>query len=225
MRREKAAPPPKRAFSRSEWRIIQRHRTPVQVQQWLFSLHYNTEQGGRTLRSFRSVVRHGQAHCLEGALAAAVVLEQHGFPPLLLDIESQDQLDHVLLLYCQDGRWGTVAKSRDPGLHGRKPVFATVRQLVRSYVEPFIDLTGRITAYGMCDLAVLGRYDWRLSARNVWKVSRHLIEMPHRPLRTSDRSYRRWHERYVAYKRRYPTRKPIYYPNRRTWTPGYPKGQ
>ena len=55
---------------------------------------YNTEPppGRATLRSFRGVVRHHTAHCLEAVLAAAVVLEQHGYPPLALSFESVDQL-------------------------------------------------------------------------------------------------------------------------------------
>lgn len=30
---------------------------------------------------------------------------------------------------------------------------------------------------------------------------------------------------YKAYRKRFPERKPLYYPNRRTWTSGYPKGR
>ena len=75
----------------------------------------------------RSDTRSEQtAHCLEGALFAAVVLEQHGYPPLVLSFESIDELDHVIFVYRgADGRWGSVARSRDPGLHGRRPAFAT----------------------------------------------------------------------------------------------------
>ena len=63
------------------------------------------------------------------ALFAACVLEQHGYPPLVMTFESVDGLDHVLFLYRKRGRWGTVARSRDPGLHGRKPVFRSLRAL------------------------------------------------------------------------------------------------
>ena len=59
------------------------------MQRWLNALPYNVEDGGETLRTFRGVVAHGTAHCLEAALFAAVVLEQHGSPPLLLSFESQ----------------------------------------------------------------------------------------------------------------------------------------
>jgi hypothetical protein len=151
----RARAPALAAFHPKEWSVIQKYRTPRQVQAFLRDLPYNWEKGGETLRSFRSVVRHWSAHCLEGALTAATILEQHGYPPLLLDLESQDKLDHVLFLFRQRGRWGTVARSRDAGLHGRKPVFRTLRQLVMSYVDPYVDGSGRITGYGVGDLRTL----------------------------------------------------------------------
>ncbi len=204
--------------------MLRAHRTPYQVQQYLNRLPYNAEEDGETLRTFRGVLRHGTAHCLEAALTAAVILEQHGYPVLLLDLESQDRLDHVLFLYRQAGRWGTVARSRDPGLHGRRPVFRTLRALVDSYFEPFIDLTGRIIGYGVGELSSLTRCDWRFSERNVWAVQRYLIDMPHRRFHGADKRYESWHRRYLAYRERYPDRKPTYYPNKRVWTAGYPKG-
>ena len=124
------------------------------MQRFLNQLPYNTEPApdGATLRSFRGVVRHGSAHCLEAALFAAVVLEQHGVPPRVLSFESTDELDHVIFVYQQAGRWGSVARSRDPGLHGRRPVFATPRALALSYVDPYVDFTGRVTGYAVVDL-------------------------------------------------------------------------
>lgn len=161
-------------------------------------------------------MRRNEAHCLEGALCAATILEQHGFPPTLLDLESTDELDHVLFLFREAGKVGTVARSRDPGLHGRKPVFRTIRDLVFSYVDPYVDFTGRITGYGVLDLRTLSA-DWRLSTRNVWAVERALYGTPHRPLRTSDARYRRWHGKYRRFKERYPDRRPAFYPDRGRW--------
>lgn len=186
------------------------------MQRWLESLPYNHEEDGETLRTFRGVVRVGTVHCLEGALCAATILEQHRYAPLLLDFESVDDLDHVVFLFQEDGRYGSVARSRDPGLHGRKPVFRSVRDLVYAYVDPFVDFTGRINGYGVFDLRTLDE-DWRLSDRNVWAVERALVDMPHRPLRTSDRRYAHWHERYLAYKDRFPNRRPKFYPDRHRW--------
>ena len=72
-------------FTAAERRIVRRLPTPEAVQAFLNRLPYNNEPppGRATLRSFRGVVRHHTAHCLEAALAAAVILEQHGYPPLV----------------------------------------------------------------------------------------------------------------------------------------------
>lgn len=210
-----AAPPPS-AFTPRERRIIHRARSPERVQRWLDRIPYNREERGETLRTFRGVVRSHKAHCLEGALSAATILEQHGYPPIVLDLESQDDLDHVVLLYRNRGRVGAVGHSRDPGLSGRKAVFRSIRNLVYSYVDPYVDLTGRIDGYGVYDLRGL-RVDWRLSPRNVWSVQETLIRMPHRRLRTSDARYRRWRARYEVYKKRHPEDEPSFYPNRHQW--------
>ena len=200
--------------------MVARLRTPAAVQRWLNEMPYNQERGGETLRSFRGVVRTGTAHCFEAALAAAVVLEQHGYPPLVLSFESIDLLDHVLFVYRHRTGWGSVARSRDPGLHGRKPVFATPRALALSYVDTYIDLTGRIKAYAVVDLReALADYDWRLSEKNVWKVERMLLDIPHQPLRMSDARFRSFRARYRAFKDRNPDRKPLFYEGRCHWTP------
>ena len=146
--------PLRSAFTPRERRLIESLRTPAQVQRFLNALPYNTEPPPERakLRSFRGVVRHNTAHCLEAALAAAVILEQHGHPPLVLSFESIDLLDHVLFVYRGPRGWGSVARSRDPGLHGRKPLFATPRALALSYFEGYIDFTGRIKAYAVVDL-------------------------------------------------------------------------
>ena len=212
----------KRQFTRKELAVIDSHRTPLQVQRYLFGLDYNRDKPA-ALRSFRGVVRTGRAHCLEAAIASAVILEQHGYPPLVLDIESKDNLDHVVHLYRSrtTGRWGAVAKSRDPGLCGRKAVFKTVRSLVYSYFDPYIDRTGRIIAYGVGNLDDLGTYDWRLSEKNVWRVERYCVEIRHKKIRSSRRRYRHWRKRYEEFIRRFPDRKPVYFDNRSSWLPGY----
>ena len=214
-------------FTPAERRLIARLRTPRAVQAYLNALPYNQEPGGRaTLRSFRGVVRHGSAHCLEAALFAAVALEAHGFPPTLLSFESIDQLDHVIFVYQHNGRWGSIARSRDPGLHGRKAVFATPQAIARSYMDPYIDFTGRITGYAVVNIAeVMGDYEWRLTDTNVWKVERVLLEYPHRALSSSDARVNRLRARYRTFREAFPGRKPVFYPGRDRWTPLPPEFQ
>jgi hypothetical protein len=203
-----------------EGRLVARLRTPLDVQRYLNRLPYNTEPGGRaTLRSFRGVVQHGCAHCLEAALFAAVVLEQHGYPPLVLSFESIDELDHVIFLYRRGGLWGSVARSRDPGLHGRKPAFRTPLALARSYVDPYIDFTGRIVGYAVVNVADEMRdYDWRLAETNIWKVERMLLDHPHRSIPSSHARAERLRVRYRAFRAQYPGLKPVQYAGREKWT-------
>jgi len=201
------------SFTAAERRVIRRCASPAAVQRFLNALPYNTEPppDPATLRSFRGVIRHRTANCIEAALSAAVILEQHGYPPLVMSLESIDQLDHVIFAYRHRGRWGSVARSRDLGLHGRRPVFLTPRHLALSYFDPFVDFTGRVKAYALVDLRVLGAYDWRLSERNVWKVEKYLLNVPHRPIASSDERVRRLRARYVAFRKAHPGQQPGYY--------------
>ena len=207
-------------FTARERRLIARLSTPRAVQRFLNELPYNEEPGGRaTLRSFRGVVRHGCAHCLEAALFATVVLEQHGYAPLLLSFESIDELDHVIFVYREGGRWGSVGRSRDPGLHGRRPLFTTPRALALSYFDPYIDYTGRITGYVVVNIAALmGDYDWRLADTNVWKVERVLLDHSHRPIASSDRRVARLRDRYKRFRLLHPGYKPTSYRGREKWS-------
>ena len=211
--------PSRRDFTEREWETIQSNRTPERVQRFLRTIRYNRELEGKTCHSFRRVLREDRAHCLEGALVAAVILEQHGYPPVFVSIESQDKLDHVLLLFKRNGRFGSVARSRDIGLHGRKAVFRTVRDLVMSYVDTYVDKSGRITGYGVANLYELGDYDWRFSMRNVWKVERHLQEIPHRAINSSDLRYESALARYLEFHKNHPDRSPDYFANRFFWLP------
>jgi hypothetical protein len=201
----------------AERRVVERLTTPHQVQRWLNHLTYNVEPHGATQRSFRGVVACGEAHCMEAALSAATILEHHGYPPLVMSLESEDLLDHVIFVYRMSSGWGSVARSRDPGLHGRKPLFRTTRDLALSYVDPYVDATGRITGYGVLDLRVLAPYDWRLSSRNVWHVEQALRDLPHRAIRSSSTRIERARARYHRFRNAHPDLKPLYFDGQDRW--------
>ena len=209
--------PKQQDFTNAEWRLIERLDTPAKVQRFFTRMPYNWEKKGGTLRSFREVVKRKEAHCLEAAVGAAVIMEQHGYPPLLLDIESWDLLDHVIFVYQQNGLWGSIGRSRDIGLHGRKPLFRSLRGLVWSYFDPYVDFTGRIKGYGLTNLYDLGDYDWRFSTRRMIKIENHLREMKHKKLKSSDERYKKLLARYHRYKKRFPNRSPRYYANAWQW--------
>ena len=211
------SPPERESFTAREWALVRRLNTPAKVQRFFSAMPYNWERNGGTIRSFREVVKRNEAHCLEAAVGAAVILEQHGYPPLLLDLESVDLLDHVIFVFKSNGRWGSVARSRDIGLHGRKPVYRSLRDLAWSYFDPYVDFSGRLKGYGLTSLYELGKYDWRFSSRKMTKIVDHLRSIPHKRLRSSNARYGKLLARYHTYKQRYPDRSPSYYDSRPNW--------
>lgn len=210
--------PPRDAFTPAERRLFARLRTPALIQTHLNRLPYNTEKRGESFRGFRQVMKRRTAHCAEAALFAACVMEQHGERPHFLILASADGLDHVLFLFRHRGRWGTVARSRDPGLHGRKPVFKTIRALVESYVDPYVDYTGHIVGYATADLRKMGAFDWRFAKRSVWTVERFLARQPVTPIKTPKKRLDDLRERYGAYRERH-GKKPLYYSSKSAWYP------
>ena len=172
--------------------LAKKYKTPKAVQNWLRSFQYNRKQ---TLYSAKMAIEKNAAHCLEGAFAAAAILELNGYPPLIMSFESIDDLEHVIFIFKKNNKWGSIAKSRDPGLHGRSPKFKTLRALAWSYFDPYIDYTGRITAYQIAHLDDLG-VDWRNSSKSVWPADKYLVDLPHRPMISSNVRFNRAKARY-----------------------------
>lgn len=170
--------------------LAKKLKTPKQVQRHLRRLPYNREKDGETLLSAEEALRRGSLHCFEAALAAAAILEHHGYPPLVMSLESKDNLDHVIYVFRQKNRWGSVALSRDEGLHGRPPIYRSLRDLAWSYYDPYVDKTGMITGYQVAHLDDCGA-DWRAGKRNIWKAERYLIGLRHKPLKSSKARYKK----------------------------------
>ena len=58
-------------------------------------------------------------------------------------------------------------------------------------MDTYVDFTGRVTGFAVVNLAdEMGGYNWRLSAKNVWKVEQMLIDYPHKKLGMSNQRYR-----------------------------------
>lgn len=195
-------------------RLIHRLRTAQQVQRWLLQFRYNSND---TMHTIHGVTKRRRAHCLEAALTAAAILEHHGHPPLILDLDSADDLAHTVFLFRHQGRFGTVGLSRDVGLNGRKAVYKTVRSLVASYAAPYIDGKARIISYGVLDLRTLKNDRWRRSTRHVWYVEKALTNMPHRKFKSSPQFIRIWRRRYFRFRRKHPDKQPTYFRNKNNW--------
>ncbi|MCC6277740.1 MAG: hypothetical protein IT289_07495 [Oligoflexia bacterium] len=169
-------------------KLSDQYKTPEAVQWYIRTFKYNRERNKITSRSALSTYRAKSAHCIEAALLAAAILEQRGYPPLLLSLESEDMLDHVLFLFKENNLWGTIGTSRCPGLKGRAPVFKTIRSLVLSYADAFVDETARLKSYAIVDLRSL-KGSWRDSTRNTWYLVNYLVKLKHKRIKTSERRY------------------------------------
>lgn len=170
-----------------EWRTLRSLKTPHRIQRFLDDgIAYNVEANGPTCLSPRLVLRHGHAHCMEGALLAAAALRAAGHPPLLLDLESVRDDDHVLAVFRVDGHWGAIAKSNYSGLRFREPVYRTLRELVMSYFPHYYNLKGEKTLRTFSTRPVeLVRFDrrgWMSSEEDVWYIPEYLCEVAHTPL-------------------------------------------
>lgn len=171
-------------------KLAKKLKTPKQVQDYLYRLPYNREKNRETLHSAEKALHRGRLHCFEAAFAAAAILEHHGYPPLVLSFESQDELDHVLFVFKEKNRWGAIGRSRDEGLHGRPARYRSLRDLVWSYYDPYVDGAGKIIGYQLAHLDDCG-IDWRASKKNVWKAEKYLIALKHKPLKSSKARYKK----------------------------------
>jgi len=179
--------------------LAKRYTTPVQVQKFLKTLDYNREKNGETVQSAERALRTKKAHCLEASVLAAAILEESGYPPLVLSIESPDLLCHAIFVFKTKTGWGAVAKSRYPGLQGRAPKFKTLRHLVMSYYDPFVHReTAKIIGYKLVNLNESDT-DWRFSKRNLWKLEQFVVGSKHTPLPSSKKRHREAYQRLVTH--------------------------
>jgi len=112
-----------------------------------------------------------------------------------LSLESVDQLDHVVFVFKEKTGWGAVARSREEGLHGREPRFKSLRNLARSFYDPFIDATGRLKGFSLVSLDASGAR-WRDSSKNLWALEKFLVDLPHQKIESSETRYRRLFQRF-----------------------------
>ena len=172
-------------LSAAERRTLRGLRTPERVQEYLDGLAYNVEKNAETLRSPRRVMRDRTAHCAEGAFLAAAAFRVNGRSPLVVDLESVRDDDHVLAVYREDQKWGAVATSKFAGLRYRAPVYRTLRELVMSYFEQYYNWDGERTlrAYSRpVDLSRFDRIDWMTAEDDLWPIAEHLVRVAHVPL-------------------------------------------
>jgi len=169
-------------FSATELRALRALKTPAGIQRYLDDIPYHL---AGTAWSPRIVLREKTAHCLEGAVFAAAALRVLGFPPLIFDLEADNDTDHVIAIFKSRGHWGAIAKSNFSGCRYREPVYRTLRELALSYFNAYFNLRGERTLRRYSRPVNLARFDrlqWITTEKNIWFIAEYLCEIPHRPL-------------------------------------------
>ena len=174
-------------FSPKECRILSRLNTPKKIQDFLDKIDYNLEEKDETCFSPRKVLREKKANCIEGAIFAAAALRFHGYPPLIVDLTSVRDDDHLLAVFKQKGYWGAIAQSKYTGLRFREPIHRTIRELALSYFEGYFNFDGEKTLRGYSrpvNLARFDKLDWMTTEKDLWFIEDYLNEIPHKRLIT-----------------------------------------
>jgi hypothetical protein len=173
---------PRSVTTHPELRVLRKLNTPHKVQNFLDTLKINHERTGETCSSPLVTLRRGSAHCMEGALVAALALWMNGQPPLLLDLEtSPDDVAHVVALFRVRGRWGGIAKTNHAVLRYREPIFRDIRELVASYFHEYTLPDGRKTLRAYSAPFDLRRYppDWITTEEPLWDLDLQLQRTRH----------------------------------------------
>ena len=169
-------------FSSTELRALKALKTPAGIQRFLDAIPYHL---AGTAWSPRVVLHELTAHCLEGAIFAAAALRVLGFPPLILDLEADQDTDHVLAVFKSRGHWGAIAKSNFSGCRYREPVYRTLRELALSYFHVYFNLRGERTLRRFSQPVNLERFDrrdWMTTEQPIWFIAEYLCDIRHTPL-------------------------------------------
>ncbi len=169
----------------AEFAVLARLDTPQKIQAYLYGLKQNFGLDGETCRPVRHVLRHGAAHCIEGAMLAACALWVHGEPPLLMDMRAVQDFDHVVAVFRRHGRWGAISKTNGIGLRWRDPVYESLRELAMSYFHEYTNRRDHKTLREYSVPFDLRRVDpkiWVTGEKNCWFVAEELDRLRHFPL-------------------------------------------
>lgn len=169
-------------FSPAELRKLRSLRTPYGIQRFIDDMPYHL---ATSAWSPRRVLAERTSHCLEGAIFAAAALRAIGRPPLVVDLEAENDTDHVIAVFKERGHWGALGKSNYSGLTWREPIHRTLRELALSYFERYFNLRRErsLRTYSRpVDLRRFDEREWMTSSKDVWFIAEYLLDIAHTPL-------------------------------------------
>lgn len=170
----------------AEIKTLRALNTSNKIQNFLDSFAINFEPRGDTCMSPRRVLREKKAHCMEGAMVAALALRLHGHPPLVLDLQSVDKdFDHVVAPFRIRNRWGAISKTNHAVLRYREPIYRDIRELAISYFHEYFTDDGKKTLRSYSRPLDLSRFDkrgWATDEKDVFYVPAYLNDIKHFPI-------------------------------------------
>ena len=174
--------PPASIAGLPQLRRLRALRSPARIQDFLDRIPINFERRGETCSSALTTLRRNSAHCLEGALVAALALWLQGQPPLLMDLKtSSEDVDHVVTLYRRGRHWGAITKTNHAVLRYREPIYRDPRELAMSYFHEYFLNDGRKTLRSFSQPYDLRQHgvDWITRDDELWDIERAIDRSPH----------------------------------------------
>lgn len=173
-------------FTKKELGILKKLSTPPKIQDWLEKLPINFELQGETCMSPRQVLKKRTAHCIEGAMLAAVALRLQGHRPLLVDLKaSARDDDHVIAVFREQGKWGAISHVNHNVLRYRDPAYRDIRELAMSYFHEYFLQNRRKSLRSYSHPVDLSRFDkrgWMTADQDLWYLPRYLNKVKHFPV-------------------------------------------
>lgn len=169
-------------WSKEEIKFLETLNDPDKIQDFLDTVDYNPKY---ECKSPRWVIRKRSAHCFEGALFAAAALQFNGYKPLIVDMKSQNDDDHVLAVFKKDGYWGSIGKSNFTTLRYREPVYRNMRELIMSYFDFYFNMNGykSLRSYSIpLDLTVYNKFNWATTDDDLEYIGDKLEKSRHYPV-------------------------------------------
>jgi len=169
----------KNGFTGDEVVFLRRFKKPQDIQEFLDSIPYDPVPG---TSSPRAVLHERKANCFEGALFAAAALRVLGYKPLIVDMIAHNDDDHVFALFKRQNCYGAVAKSNTTMLRYREPVYRTLRELVMSYFDFYVNSIGEKTLRGYSkpvDLSVFDGQKWMVTDGSLDFIGDYLNRIRH----------------------------------------------
>ncbi|MFY7992471.1 MAG: hypothetical protein ACOVP4_04185 [Bacteriovoracaceae bacterium] len=171
-------------WSENEVKVFQKLNDVHKIQDYLQKTSYNPDY---IIKSPRFVLAKKTAHCFEGALLAAAVLEYYGQRPHLLHFKAYNDDHHVIALYREGKNWGAISKTNTTMLGFRSALFPTVQSLAASYFDFYFNTKAEMSLLGYSGPVNMNKFnsmDWRYTDQDLTKMGLQFLKLPHHEWKT-----------------------------------------